>query len=185
MGQACTFGRVKVIDAIQSNKENAFLSEPHHFPEQAVDFVRADDIQTVGGELAATDDISALFWEVEFRNFGLGHFIPLGRPCICNSAITFCNVRRHNFNETFWRMQNEHSFCSIFLPARRALLVGEFSEAPKADDVAVFAFEDSALRHVEADGALEGGDGDGILMFCVVFTRRLHNYQYYCVFPTC
>ena len=122
MGQACTFGRVKVIDAIQSNKENAFLSEPHHFPEQAVDFVRADDIQTVGGELAATDDISALFWEVEFRNFGLGHFIPLGRPCICNSAITFCNVRRHNFTETFWRMQMNTHFVALY----SCLHVGHF-----------------------------------------------------------
>ena len=55
--------------------------------------------------------------------------------------------------------------------------MGEFPEAPKADDVAVVAFEDSALRHVEADGALEGGNGDDILMLCVVCTRRLHNYQ--------
>ena len=63
--------------------------------------------------------------------------------------------------------------------------MGELSEAPEADDVAVVAFEDSALRHVEADGTLEGGDGDDILMLCVVSTRRLHNYQCCCAFPTC
>ena len=108
-GGVGTWDRPAHFDKVQSHnaKENSFLSEALHFPEQAVDFVRADDIQTVGRELAATDDISALFWEVEFRDFGLGRFIPLGWPCICNSAMIICIVRRHNFTGAFWRMQNE------------------------------------------------------------------------------
>ena len=98
--------------------------------------------------------------------------------------------RTLNCTEAFWRIQNEQLICSIFLPARRTLLVGELSETSEADDVAVVAFEDGALRHVEADGTLEGGYGEAreaILMFCVVpiCTRRLHNYQCCCVFPTC
>ena len=84
--------------------------------------MRADDILTVGAELAATDDISALFWEVEFGDFGFGHFIPLGWPCICNSAITFCNVRRHNFTDTFWRMQMNTHFVALY----SCLHVGHF-----------------------------------------------------------
>ena len=64
------------------------------FPVQTVQFMSADELRTVGGELTAQGDVSAFIGEVEFHDFGLGQFIPLGRPRICDSAGSFSMLGR-------------------------------------------------------------------------------------------